>query len=112
MTIDCPQLAPGAAKACRPWRNQEFMARVRTPRSHVQRFSHAYVAQLCYHDNRPSPKGRESMATGASLALLGFRIRKEHRKRRDHDNPPFLKDSVAHGEGADDPDPDLADLLR
>src|SRR6266849_6360642 len=41
--------------------------------------------------------------TQVSLARLGFRLRKEHRKRRDHDNPPFLKNSVAHGEGADNP---------
>ena len=31
---------------------------------------------------------------------------------RDHDNPQFVKDRVAHSEGADDPDPDLARLLR
>ncbi len=36
----------------------------------------------------------------------------KHGKCRDHDNPLVVKDHVAHGEGANNPDPDLARLLR
>jgi hypothetical protein len=43
---------------------------------------------------------------------LQIRHGKKHGKRRDHDNPSFFKDPIAHGEGADDPDPDLTQLLR
>src|SRR5437588_1234907 len=46
-----------------------------------------------------------------SLTLLGLRLRKEYGKRRHHDHPPLVKDPVAHGEGADGPDPDLPCLL-
>src|SRR5438132_11054659 len=58
--------------------------------------------------SKSTPKG----ARRVSLARLGLRFRKEHGKRRDHDNTPFIKHTVAHREGADDPDPYLAHLLR
>jgi len=43
---------------------------------------------------------------------LGLRLRKEHRHIHDHDPSPFVKDAVTHGEGADEPEANLARLLR
>ena len=49
---------------------------------------------------------------GGSLTLLGPWLRKEYGNLRDRDNPPFVKDAVAHGERADGAEPHLARLLR
>src|SRR6266849_10684869 len=57
-----------AAKACRPRRIHEFVARARSRRIHALRYSHAFAAQLTFRDKRPSLKGRESMAPGANLS--------------------------------------------
>jgi hypothetical protein len=37
---------------------------------------------------------------------------KQNRNCPDHDYAAFIQDRVAQGEGADDPDPDLAQFLR
>ncbi len=72
MTIDCHQLAAEAAKACRPRRNQESAATATSQRSHAQRYSHVFAAQLTYRDNRPSPKGRERTAPGDVSFFCSF----------------------------------------
>src|SRR6266849_1604225 len=63
-----------AAKACRPRRIHEFVARARIRRIHALRYSHAFAAQLTYRDKRPSLKGRENMAPGVSVLGSGSPI--------------------------------------
>src|SRR5690348_2568964 len=48
---------------------------------------------------------------GASPTFLGLRPWEEHGELRNHDNPPGVKDPVAHAEGADNAEPDLSRLL-
>ena len=56
-----------------------------------------------------------SPGPGKPRALNSLRrlpLRKKHRQVSDDDKPPFIKDAVTHGEGADESEPDLSWLPR
>src|SRR5262249_5191097 len=56
-------------------------------------------------------KSSSSVAWRSRLLLALFGLRQKHRKRRDHDYPPLVKNPVAHGERTHDSDPNLAGFL-